>query len=124
MIVIQPDGTITRPVYVDYTSIVKAVNPPGRDDPFTSVPLPGGTASGYTVWANDVGLLIGMDENPYAEDLCEYMPLVGPICITSFEESKEDELLGDIVREVRQQFEDKLNALLAKARAATAARDN
>ena len=113
MIVIQPDGSYAEVPYVDYTSITAAVNPPGRDDAFTAVPLPEGVACGYSMWANDNGLLVGLPENRSAEYLAQYAPLVGPVCLTTFEEAKEDELIPEIKAEARESFKKRLDAFIA-----------
>jgi hypothetical protein len=116
MIIIHEDGRVERDVpHVDYTSITKAVNPPGRDDPFTTVPLPEGMACGYTMWANDVGLLIGLRENLGAQMLASYAPLVGPVCVTTFEESGDEELLGEVTPLAKANFETRLNEFLRYA---------
>lgn len=104
MLIIHPDGRCEEAVYIDYKSICKGVNLPGQDEPFTSVPIPERDGAGYTVWANDVGLLIGLDPNPWAEDLCDYDNLAGPIVVSSFEEAKEEDLIGCIVPDKRQKF--------------------
>lgn len=116
MIVIHPDGRVENVAYVDYKSIEKGVNPHGRDDPFTTVPIPERDAAGYTVFANDVGLLIGLDHNPWAEELCDYEPLVGPVVVASFEESKEDDLIGCIVPAKRKQFLQRLEDVCKASR--------
>jgi hypothetical protein len=124
MLIIHPDGHCEETSYADYRSIGKGVNLPGGDDPFTMVPLPERDQAGYTVYANDVGLLIGMAPNPWAERLCMYDPLVGPIVVTSFEESKEDDLIGSIVPEVRKQFLVRLTQVREAATAFYATRMN
>jgi len=111
VIIINTDGTAEFKRYADYTSICSAVNPPGRDDPFTSVPLEDHSESGYTVYANDNGMLIPLPRNKKAEQLTGYPELYGPICVTSFEESGEDECMGYIVEESRAAFEQKLRSL-------------
>ena len=124
MRIIHPDGRCEYAPYVDYTSICKGVNMPGDDHPFTSVPIPERDAAGFTVWDNDMGLLIGLDPNPWAEDLCDYDNLVGPIVVTSFEESKEDELMGYIVPAVRERFLQRLADVQEAAKAFVATRMN
>lgn len=121
MIIIHEDGRVERDVpHVDYKSITAAVNPPGRDDPFTAVPLPEGIACGYTMWANDCGLLVGLIENLGAQFLASYAPLVGPVCITTFEESGDHELLELVTPQAKENFETRLNELLRFAANAVA----
>jgi len=115
MIIIQPNGTIETKVYKDHTSISQAVNPPGRDDPFTTVPQRDGMACGYTVYANDNGMLIPLSRNVTAEDLTGYPELYGPICVASFEEAGEDECLCYVTKKSKAAFERLLEALKAQA---------
>lgn len=115
MLIIHENGRCEEVAWKSYRSIVEGVNKPGCDDSFTSVPIPERDEAGYTVYANDVGLLIGLDPNPWAEVLCRYSPLVGPIVVLSFEESHEDDLIGSINPGVRAQFEKMLSTVKASA---------
>lgn len=115
MYIIRPNGTVETVVWKTYKDISAGVNE-GSDDAFTSVPLPEGNACGYCVYVNDVGLLKGLDPNPWAEQVCEYHPLVGPAVIVSFEESQEDDLLGMIEEEARNKFLKRLNLAILAAR--------
>jgi hypothetical protein len=117
MYLIFPDGRIETKKYESYKSIGEGVNleTGGRDDPFTTVPLPGGFREGYSVFANDNGLLVGLPRNPTAEKLAQYPELAGVIVVASFKESGEDDLLCYVDHEVRRAFEAKLQALMAPA---------
>lgn len=117
MIIIHPNGKVEQRPYVSYRSIGEGVNLPGKDDPFTMVPVPERDACGYSVFANDVGLLIGLDPNPWAEKLCDYSPLVGPIVVTTFEEAKEEDLIGCIEADARASFIVRLEQVIEEAEA-------
>ena len=105
MIIIHPDGRVERDVpYVDFTSIEKAVNMPGGDEPFTAVPLPESHRCGYTVYVNDNGIALGLPLNTFAEELCEYEGLLGPAVVVTHVESGEDSLIADIAPQFQAAF--------------------
>lgn len=110
MIIIQPDGSFTVVPHGDgIDAISKAVNPPGYDSPFCSVPTPEGDASGFTVYANDEGLLHNPGDFPLnhkAMELCQHFhsPLVGPVCVTSFEESGETDCMPYVTTAGQRSF--------------------
>jgi hypothetical protein len=120
VIIIYPDGRIENVTYTDYTSIHAAVNPPGRDDAFTAVPLRESHRCGYTVYVNEVGLHTNMPVNEFAERLCDYAPLVGPAVIVTHEESNETDLLGDLIPECRESFKRRLGQVILWAKEAVA----
>jgi hypothetical protein len=115
MYLIFPDGRVETKKYESYKSIGEGVNleTGGRDDPFTTVPLPGGFSEGYSVFANDNGLLIDLPRNPAAEKLAQYPELAGVVVVASFEESGEDELVGYTDPAAKKAFEQKLQAIMA-----------
>lgn len=114
MIIFHPDGRVEERKYEDYKDIVAAVNEPGGDHAFTTVPLPEGPAAGYVMFVNDDGLIINLHENAAAEYIAQYTPLVGPAVLMTFEESGDTELIGDVIPEAKAALEIRLAAVKAK----------
>jgi hypothetical protein len=78
----------------------------------------GDPRSGYTGFVDDEGLLIGLPVNEIAMHIMQHYhsPLVGPLYIGSHEEMEETDLIGMIDKDLKHEFEQRMNRLLEHAR--------